>query len=82
MEKLDISLYDERLGPWRQATLSLFEKVWALSVRRDTLVEEKDIVQTYLHSLVTILGRQGMDIPAEVFSENKIITNWIKEVQR
>jgi hypothetical protein len=82
LERLGFSLYDDRLGPWRQATLSLFEKVWALSARQGTQMEEKDLVQVYLLCLITILNRSGTDIPAGIVSENKMITNWIKEVGR
>ncbi|MBA4393713.1 MAG: hypothetical protein C0407_09195 [Desulfobacca sp.] len=79
---LGLSPYDQRLGPWRQATLNLFEKVWALSAGRGLPLEEKDIVQAYLHCLISVLGRQNMAIPAGLLQENAIISDWIKEVQR
>jgi hypothetical protein len=82
LERLGISLYDERLSRWRPATLKLFEKVWALSARRGASLDEKAIAEVYLHCLVTILGPQEMDIPWEGLPENKTIIHWIKEVQR
>lgn len=82
LERLGISLLDERLNRWRPATLSLFEKVWALSARQGASMDESEIAQVYLHCLITILGRQGLDIPAGILPENKPITHWIKEILR
>ena len=78
---LGLSPFDQRLGPWRQAALHLFDKVWALSARQCTPLEEKDIVQIYLHCLVTVTSRQNMAVPEGLFLGNDLIIKWIKEVE-
>jgi hypothetical protein len=78
---LDLSPFDPRLGPWRQAALRLFETVWARAGRRHTALEEKDIVQIYLHSLAAVLSDQNMAIPEGLVSADETISRWIKEVR-
>ena len=78
---LGLSPLDPRLGPWRQAALILFEKVWAQAARCHTALEEKDIVQVYMHSLGAVLSAQNMTIPEGLLSPDETISKWIKEVR-
>lgn len=80
LEKLGISPYDVRLGPWRQSTLNLFEKVWGLAIRRGASLDERETVLIYKHSLLVILGKDGLSIPEGVFAKNESIPQWIREV--
>lgn len=51
LDKIGISLFDERLKRIRDGALTIFERAWAMALRKDMNLEEKDLVHLYIFPL-------------------------------
>ncbi len=79
LERLNLSLLDERLRRCRELSRNLFEKAWPLAQRKGLTRTEGDTASLYLHCLVTILNWEKVTVPEDVFSGEKKITLFMKE---
>ncbi len=75
-----ISPFDERLRLWREKTLILFEKVWALSSTRGIVLKKDEISKIYLYCLAHFLSMSRIKIPPEALPANEKINHLIEEV--
>ncbi|MCX7966192.1 MAG: hypothetical protein N2596_06170 [Syntrophorhabdaceae bacterium] len=66
LDKIGISPMDERLRRIRDGALNVFEKAWALSVRRGVSLNEKDFENLYIYSLAYVLERYRIHVPQEI----------------
>ncbi|MCX8110867.1 MAG: hypothetical protein N3D15_06425 [Syntrophorhabdaceae bacterium] len=82
LQRLNISLFDERLRRIRDGALRFFEKAWGLSVRRDISMDEKDIVNLYVHCLAHIMERYRIEIPPDILPRDEKIKRLIQEAAK
>jgi hypothetical protein len=79
LDQLHISPYDSRLRPWREATLRLFEKTWALAARKGLAQDEKGAALVYLACLAMTLRSEGINVPAEAMPDDEEISSILQE---
>lgn len=82
LERLNISLFDERLRRIRDGALKFFEKAWRLSVRWDMTMDEKDIVNLYIHSLGHIIERYRIEVPPDILPHDEKIKRLVQEAAK
>ena len=79
LDKLNIGPMDRRLGQWRRMALHLFEKTWADSERSGRSLDEKDVVDLYLHCLAWVLKSKGVVAPNGSLPDNLAVQHLIEE---
>ena len=79
LDHLQISPFDGRLRPWREATLRLFEKTWALAAGKGLAQDERRAGLVYLECLARTLRSNGVDVPAESLSHDDEISRILQE---
>ncbi len=77
-----ISPFDERLRRVRQISRDFFEKLWPLAQRGGLTRNEKDAATLYVHCLAAILRWERIEVSAEAFTEDKQMSQFIKENSR
>lgn len=66
LNKVGISLLDERLRRIRDGALNVFEKAWSLSVRSNLPLDEKKLENLYIYSLAYVIERYRIEVPSEI----------------
>jgi len=79
LDQLHISPHDSRLRPWREATLRLFEKVWALAARKGLAQDDQRAAIVYLGCLAMTLRSEGVDVPAEAVPADEELSRILQE---
>jgi len=79
LDQLRISPVDSRLRPWRETTLRLFEKTWALAARRGLARDEKGAATLYLGCLVRTLRSEGVEVPSGTVPDDEELSRMIQE---
>ncbi|MBP8625703.1 MAG: hypothetical protein KBE27_03945 [Syntrophorhabdaceae bacterium] len=79
LQRLNMSPLDERLRRIRDGALKCFEKAWGLSVRWDMTMDEKDIVNLYIHALAHILERYRVEVPPHTLPNDEKARRLIQE---
>jgi hypothetical protein len=64
LHRLNLSAYDQRLRPWRERALVLFENAWTRAGRQGTLLNAAQAGELYIASLSQILKTEGIAVPA------------------
>lgn len=79
LAQLGISPFDERLRRWRESTLRLFERAWAIYIKWGIDMEIDEASSLYLHCLAKILRMNKIEIPEGLIKEDERMTKLINE---
>jgi hypothetical protein len=79
LEQLKILPLDRRLRPVREAAKDVFEKTWALAGRRGLNLGENEVVEIYVHCLSRALGTAGVEVPEEVLTVDRRLSDLVEE---
>ncbi len=79
LDQLQISRYDDRLRPWREATLRLFERAWALAARKGLAKDDEGAAAVYLGCLARVLRSEGIDVPAGTVPSDEEVSRILQE---
>ncbi|HOP85453.1 MAG TPA: hypothetical protein PKZ54_03115 [Syntrophorhabdaceae bacterium] len=82
LDKIGISLFDERLKRIRDGALTIFERAWAMALRKGMNLEEKDLVHLYIFSLAYVLERYKISVPQDILPSDEDIKKIVFEVTR
>jgi hypothetical protein len=79
LTRLNISFFDQRLRHSREQALEIFETVWPVAIRRGIVMNEKDAVPLYIHSLARALSSAGIGVPEELLPRDEKIIRFLQE---
>ncbi len=79
-QRLDISPYDPRIGRWREKSLAIFERAWAVANQMRVIMDEKVASVVYAHCLAKVIGSEGIEIPESILPQEKEAEKLINEV--
>ena len=79
LTRLNISFFDRRLRHIREQALEIFERVWLVATRRGMVMNEKDAVPLYVHSLARALSSAGIGVPKELLPRDEKVIRFLQE---
>jgi len=82
LDKIGISLFDERLKRIRDEALTIFERAWAMALRKGMNLEEKDLVHLYIFSFAYVLERYKIFLPQDILPSDESMKKIVFEVTR
>ncbi|HOJ43251.1 MAG TPA: hypothetical protein PLW88_00195 [Syntrophorhabdaceae bacterium] len=82
LDKIGISIFDERLRRIRDGALTVFERAWGLAARKRMALDEKDMEHLYMFSLAYVLKRYNITVPDELLPSDDNAKKLVSEVTR
>lgn len=79
LKNLKMSPFDKRLRPAQESARKIFEKAWALSVKRGNEIGENEVSALYAHCLAQALLMAGVEIPDRILTGSNDLAMLIKE---
>ena len=79
---LNVSPFDERLRPWRERALIIFERLWSCATREGLSMDENVAADMYVFSLARVMGSDGMKIPERLLPRQPDISKVFEEAFR
>lgn len=77
---MNISQFDSRLRPWRERTLALFERAWAMAIRQGLTLREAEVAILYTHCFVRALRLEGVNVPDGAVDQDDKIGRMFRQV--
>ena len=79
---LNVSPFDERVRPWREKALIIFERLWSCATREGMPMDENVAADIYAFSLTRVMGSDGMEIPERLLPRQTDISKIFEEAFR
>ena len=77
--QLNITQFDKRLSPAREAAKSMFHRTWSLSLTKSLRMPDEQIACLYVHCLAQALRKVGVHVPSELLPDDESIRAVVKE---
>ena len=74
-----ISLFDDRIGRWRERALTVFERMWSYASQKGILMDEEKAADLYIYSLARVMNSDRVEVPDEVLPQNLDIKEIFEE---
>ena len=79
---LNVSTFDERIRPWRERALIIFERLWSYAGKKGISMDENETANIYLFSLTRVMGSDGMEIPEKLLPRQPDVSKIFEEAFR
>ena len=79
---LNVSSLDERIRPWRERALIIFERLWSYAMRKGISMDENEAANIYVLSLIRVMGSDGMEIPEKLLPRQPDVSKIFEEAFR
>jgi hypothetical protein len=80
MKDMGLSPFDQRLRRWRERALAAFDAAWARGARTGVELNETEAGELFVHCLVMIMTREGMEVPVEMLPRSEKLQKILREV--
>ncbi len=80
LTELNVSPLDERVRPWRERALIIFERLWSYALRKGIPMDENEAADIYIFSLIRVINSDGMEIPKKLVPHQPDISKLFEEV--
>ena len=79
LEKSEISFFDERLGPIREAARDMFERTWHRNAGRGLGQVEEEAARLYLRCLTRCLVTAGIEVAEDCLPDDEELLPPVRE---
>ena len=79
LNRLSISLFDQRLRHIREHALELFEKIWPQANREGIIEREEDTILLYTHCLARSLSLNGISVTSGMLPHPVRMARFLQE---
>ena len=79
---LNVSSFDERVRPWRERALIIFERLWSYAARKGISMDENEAASIYVFSFTRVMGSDGVEIPERLLPRQPDISKIFEEAFR
>ena len=79
---LNVSSFDERVRPWRERALIIFERLWSYAMRKEISMDENEAANIYVFSLIRVMESDGMEIPEKLLPRQHDLLKLFEEAFR
>lgn len=79
LTELNVSSFDERVRPWRERALAIFERLWSYALRKGITMDENEAANIYVFSLTRVISSDGLEIPGRLIHRQPEISKLFEE---
>ena len=82
LEDLSLSSFDERVRPWRERALVIFERMWSYAAQEGISMDEEKAADIYVFSLARVMGSDGIEVPESLVPRKADVSKIYEEAFR
>ena len=82
LAELNVSSLDERVRPWRERALAIFERLWSYALRKGMTMDENEVANIYVFSLTRVISSDGLEVPERLTPRQPYISKLFEEAFR